>query len=263
MITRLLTGLVIGPIAIASIIFGTIPMILVVLLCTILAAQELLIMLSKNGHKPLMMPAYFLLTAIIGSTLVQETSFLWDTTAAKIIFLGALGFYGIELILKRPIFPKNDLAVTLRVVLLMGGTFSFLYLIRTLPGGIFLVLYCCMLTWIGDIAALLVGKKFGKHPLSLLLSPKKTIEGAIGSLIVSLLLSWACALAFGLDIRLFTLYGVLISILGLLGDLHESMMKRFFHVKDSSNLLPGHGGMYDRADSTLFVMPVMYYLFTL
>ncbi|BAZ43919.1 phosphatidate cytidylyltransferase [Chondrocystis sp. NIES-4102] len=125
----------------------------------------------------------------------------------------------------------------------------------------FLVMACI---WAADIGAYTMGKNFGRTRLSDI-SPKKTVEGAIfgviGSLIVAELGSWY----FQLPVWQISgiLLGTLIGITSLLGDLTESMMKRDAGVKDSGQLIPGHGGILDRTDSYVFTAPLVYYFFTL
>ena len=114
---------------------------------------------------------------------------------------------------------------------------------------ILLAIFVCI--WVNDTGAYLAGSTLGKHKLFPSVSPKKSWEGFIGGLIAStvaagLLLGWEQAY-----------YGVLISIIATWGDLFESMIKRSVGVKDSGNIIPGHGGILDRIDSLLFVLPFM------
>jgi phosphatidate cytidylyltransferase len=122
--------------------------------------------------------------------------------------------------------------------------------------------FCCI--WAADIGAYIVGKFFGKTPLSDI-SPKKTVEGAVFGIsasvgvgvIFSHALHWPSYLFTGISI------GLLIGVCGLLGDLTESMLKRDAGVKDSGKLIPGHGGILDRTDSYIFTVPLVYYFVTL
>jgi len=113
-----------------------------------------------------------------------------------------------------------------------------------------------LLTWSNDTGAYLVGSKWGKTKMLPDISPKKSWEGYIGGVIVTLLI----ALVISYFFREFTwvdwlVIGALVSIFGPLGDLIESMLKRSIHVKDSGSLLPGHGGFLDRFDAFIFMMP--------
>jgi phosphatidate cytidylyltransferase len=115
--------------------------------------------------------------------------------------------------------------------------------------------------WTGDTAALAVGKTFGKSLFAPVLSPKKTNEGAIGGLLGGLAAAAAMQhfLFPDLPLRHVAIASILIGIFGQLGDLAESMLKRAAEIKDSSQLIPGHGGVLDRMDSLLFALPVLYF----
>ncbi len=123
-----------------------------------------------------------------------------------------------------------------------------------------LLFFALALTWIGDSAAYYVGKQIGRHKLAPLISPKKSWEGAIASVAASVLFG---VLYLGRSMPQIpwwdvTAMAVIGNIAGQLGDLAESAMKRGAAVKDSGNILPGHGGMLDRVDSALFALPVIY-----
>lgn len=120
--------------------------------------------------------------------------------------------------------------------------------------------YGLLLNWIGDTCAYYVGKHFGRHPLAPHVSPKKTWEGAAASLAGSVIfgtiyLSLAIPAVRPLETALLS---IVVSIASQLGDLAESALKRGAGVKDSGGILPGHGGLLDRVDSTLFALPVVY-----
>jgi len=161
-------------------------------------------------------------------------------------------------------------ALTLGASLWLGWLISHFVLLRDLSpafglgiGTRWLVLMF-LVTWVNDSAAYFVGKAIGRHPCCPYLSPKKTWEGTIGGwlggVVTTLLLGyvlvdlpWAHGLALG----------VLVATVAPFGDLAKSMIKRQMGVKDFSALIPGHGGMFDRIDSLLFVAPVVYYYATL
>lgn len=136
--------------------------------------------------------------------------------------------------------------------------------IRALPQGLTVTVLAFACIWAADIGAYIFGKLFGKTRLTDI-SPKKTVEGAVcgvlGSILVATLgswyLGWAGAPLSGMAL------GLLIGIASLLGDLTESMMKRDAGVKDSGQLIPGHGGILDRTDSYVFIAPLVYYFVTL
>jgi phosphatidate cytidylyltransferase len=123
------------------------------------------------------------------------------------------------------------------------------------------VLFLLIVVWTNDIAALAIGKTLGKRLLAPLLSPKKTWEGAIGGLLTGIGIAAAIHFFLFPDLPMHSaiIASTLIGIFGQLGDLAESMLKRAAAIKDSSHLIPGHGGVLDRMDSLLFAIPVLYF----
>jgi phosphatidate cytidylyltransferase len=114
---------------------------------------------------------------------------------------------------------------------------------------------------VSDSAQYYCGRAFGKRALAPTISPKKTVEGAVGGLVFGTIATMLGGYyVFGSPVWLLALLGAAISLLGIVGDLFESLLKRSAGVKDSSNLIPGHGGVLDRIDSWLFAAPV-YYVF--
>jgi phosphatidate cytidylyltransferase len=122
------------------------------------------------------------------------------------------------------------------------------------------LMYGLMLNWVGDTGAYFVGRKFGKHKLAPRVSPKKSWEGSVASVLTSVLVGGAYLLYFVEGITIPHVVGITVAanVAGQLGDLAESAMKRGAGVKDSGAILPGHGGFLDRVDSTLFALPVIY-----
>lgn len=118
------------------------------------------------------------------------------------------------------------------------------------------LLLAVLVTWLTDTGAYLVGRSFGRRKLLPRVSPNKTVEGAVGGLIASAITALVCASAFGLGIgpAVAALVGIGLGIVGMLGDLAESMIKRHAGVKDSGTWIPGHGGVLDRIDALLFVL---------
>ncbi|MCK4632369.1 MAG: phosphatidate cytidylyltransferase [candidate division Zixibacteria bacterium] len=128
-----------------------------------------------------------------------------------------------------------------------------------------LLLFLFGLLWVGDTAAMGIGKWLGKHKLASAVSPNKTVEGFLGGLVGALLIGLLMSVWRLHDIPRVHLVSMAIccSVFGQLGDLVESMWKRSLGIKDSSPVIPGHGGVLDRFDSLLFAAPVMYYYVTI
>jgi len=146
-------------------------------------------------------------------------------------------------------------------VLFLSWTLSHLILLRLLPVGPWYMLFLCAVVWVGDSAAMYVGKSLGQHKLAPAISPGKTWEGAIGGIIGGVgtaVVSAGCWLPHLLLWQCIVL-GLCISLTAQLSDLAESMLKRYAGIKDSGGLIPGHGGMLDRIDSLLFAAPTLVY----
>ncbi len=152
---------------------------------------------------------------------------------------------------------------------LFGIFYLALFLYSALPvrydfgnkAGLHWTLILLAVIWTGDTVALVIGKTLGRSPFAPILSPKKTNEGAVAGLLGGIAIAAALQhfLFPDLLLRHVVVASVLLGIFGQLGDLAESMLKRAAEVKDSSHLIPGHGGILDRMDSLLFAFPVMYF----
>jgi phosphatidate cytidylyltransferase len=151
------------------------------------------------------------------------------------------------------------ISTTLFGLLYISWFFSFLIKIRYLPSGFGLYLTLLIITKLGDIGAYLVGMRFGRRPLTPHISPNKSVEGAIGGLLFSLLGALAVQPLLQISYLHTAALGVLLGVLGQLGDLSESLMKRDCRVKDSGAVIPGMGGFLDIIDSLLFTAPPFYF----
>jgi len=169
--------------------------------------------------------------------------------------------------------PLESVAVTIFGALYCGGTLAFGYALRHHPwvvgatAGMVLLLYPVVITWATDIGAYFFGRAFGRRKLMPSVSPGKTVAGAVGGVSAAVVVG---LLYNGLILRpnaqvalapwTAVAFAVLASIAAQVGDLAESLVKREAGVKDSSRLLPGHGGVLDRLDSLYFVLPISYLL---
>jgi phosphatidate cytidylyltransferase len=158
-----------------------------------------------------------------------------------------------------------DFGVSLAGILYIGWLGSYLISMRSMPDGGWWIMLTLPAVWIADSAAYFVGKRFGKHPLTKRVSPKKSWEGYLGgvfftTLLLPLLASFLSIFSPSITPIHGIILGLIISIIAPLGDLAESLFKRQFGIKDSSNILPGHGGILDRIDSWLWAVPIGYYL---
>jgi phosphatidate cytidylyltransferase len=153
-----------------------------------------------------------------------------------------------------------DAAATLFAPVYLGLPLGALAWVRAVSGREAVLLLIVVIV-ISDSAQYYTGRAFGRRPLSPTISPKKTTEGAIGGVVFgTLAMTLGGQYVFGSPVWVLAILGAAISLLGIVGDLFESLLKRSAGVKDSSNLIPGHGGVLDRIDSWLFAAPV-YYVF--
>jgi len=154
----------------------------------------------------------------------------------------------------------TDLLITLGGAFYLGMTLRFLALLRNREEGLWWLVVTAVSVWALDSGAYFVGRAIGSHKLWPRISPKKTWEGFFGGMIAGALAAALMAqfLLPGVSWLQGSLLGVIIGAVGPLGDLSESLFKRQAGVKDSSHLIPGHGGFFDRIDSFIFVAPVIY-----
>ncbi len=229
----------------------------VVIVVTLCVLYELIKMSAPTQLKTTFIPTAIPLVIMLGLAYFKPHLFkFWGIESMIILTLVVMAK---ELITKSLVFQHPLWLRNIRAIILLCITCPFLILIRDSQNGIVWTLYCLLIIAASDTFALFGGHLFGKNRLTSI-SPKKTIEGSLSGLIMSGLCS--TSFIWALPIHPITLFclGIIVSVFAQLGDLHESLTKRVYQVKDSSNLLPGHGGFYDRLDSYLMVLPVVYYL---
>ncbi len=225
---------------------------------TVLLAQwEFLGMFTEKSHL-----SHHTLVGFLGAFLLL-IAMQWPTVLsfplALLITLTGLLCYQVSM---APLEPRHlPMFIVLFGILYIGYTLGHFLWLRNQKDGTFLVLFVLLVTWAGDAAAYYTGKLWGSRPLAPRLSPNKTIEGFLGGLIVAPLIAWIGHMWFlpivtPLDCLIL---GLLFTVLGVVGDLSESALKRYAGVKDSCSLIPGHGGILDRIDSLLLSVPAFYY----
>jgi phosphatidate cytidylyltransferase len=175
----------------------------------------------------------FVVIAVLSATLAKPQPLAGSINRAALIVLGAL--YG-------------------------GGLITYLSRLRSLEHGLGLAMLAVLATWGSDTGAYFAGKAFGRHKLYPTISPAKTVEGALGGIVSAIVATFLVDRVFptGLSSTELTLAGVIAAVAGGIGDLAESMIKRAVGAKDSSRLIPGHGGVLDRFDGVLFAAPALY-----
>ncbi|MGQ9629651.1 MAG: phosphatidate cytidylyltransferase [bacterium] len=156
-------------------------------------------------------------------------------------------------------YTISNVGTTVFGTVYVGGLLSFALLLINSPSGRAYLFLTFLAAWIGDASAFFVGGGLGKHKLIPRISPNKTVEGAVGGLLASVITMAAAGAWVIPSLTDRILLGTIISIVGQIGDLAESLIKRDAGVKDSGGIIPGHGGVLDKLDSLLFTMPIVYY----
>jgi len=250
---RALVAVVGGPVLLALIVLGGAPFVSLVTLASAYGAYELGAALRRAGFAPFS-------AALIGFAaalplLAHVAPPEWQELAGALVVVATLTL-ALAYAQRRGL---ADWAVTLGGALLLGGLLRFVVLLRDRPNGLWWLLAVVLGTWVCDTAAYAVGRLAGRTPLAPWISPKKTREGFVGSLVMTPLALVGIALGaplVGLASPIGPLAalpcGIVLAAAATLGDLSESLIKRQCGIKDSGALLPGHGGLLDRMDSVLF-----------
>jgi phosphatidate cytidylyltransferase len=179
-----------------------------------------------------------------------------------IIFLSICLPFLIEILRRKPDSAFFNVSSVLLGIFYIGWLFGrHLILLRQMPDGRNLIFLLAGITWSGDIGAYLIGMFFGKHKIIPAISPGKSLEGYIAGIVLSCITALIISHFLLPEIWIvhIIILGIGLTIIGQIGDLAESMLKRSAKVKDSGKLMPGHGGILDRCDSMMFITPALYY----
>lgn len=278
-VLRVLTALVMIPVVVAFVWFDP-PALLAAAAAavTLVALAEFLDLGARIGLRPF---RKWTLISAAGLFYAQYAAGLVETHAlaggASIVRNAAVGVVSIEAVLLIFVFgaagiamgtrrPLHDILPAIAIgsagLLFVALPFSYFVRMSEIAGvGRQLVLFTLCLVWAGDMFAYFIGRSFGSLPMAPALSPKKTWEGALGNVVGSLLVAVFFSRWMQTDMLTMLLIAGLGNIAGQMGDLVESAYKRGAGVKDSSSLLPGHGGMLDRVDSLIFAAPVVWAMY--
>ncbi len=258
---RIIMAIIFIPIFIILIKWGGWPFLILIAAISLAGLFEFY-QLVRNKIRPLSLLGMVAGVALLLSTFYDQETFwpsLVITTAILMVFLRQMGR-------KEPGSAITNCGVTILGLLYVVGLLTYLISLRKLENGESLVLSVWFITWIGDSGAFAIGSRWGKHKLFPRISPNKTIEGAVGGVVSAVLASLIAYFALRAIFKSdpFPLchalpLGFALGIIGILGDLSESLLKRSVELKDSGGKVPGHGGILDTFDSLLFTAPVMYY----
>ncbi len=266
-LSRVITGTIISLISIAAIILGSIPLFVLLVIIITLCSREFVKILRYKGFHPSL--SIILFSAIVFATL---TFFHRFDMVPSMLTLTIMASFLTVLFRGRQPYIVNVATTTLGA-LYCGWLPCHILLIRQIgldrvaafqfapSEGLSFLMFVFLAVALTDIGAYYFGVRFGKHKLAEVISPKKTIEGAIGGAACAILVSILGIFYIDISLCQAIIGGVLITLSAQLGDLSESLIKRDAGVKDSSDILPGHGGMLDRFDGYIFAIPVAYYFF--
>jgi phosphatidate cytidylyltransferase len=278
---RVLFSLVAAPIALGAIWYGDWALAALLAVAAALAANEYFGIARAAGHEPFSLTGAAV-AGIVPLALHARRLGVWGGDFATIAVVLLLALFALSIWRRWPGGrPLGAVAVTAFGVAYTGVTLGYGYMLRYHPytvgraAGAALLALPLILTWTSDIGAYFVGRALGRRKLIPAVSPGKTVAGAVGALVLCMIVAWAYQrwvlvpaamlalrpLAPALAASGALLFGAIISVAAQLGDLAESLIKRESGVKDSSHLLPGHGGVLDRLDSLFFVLPVSYLVF--
>jgi phosphatidate cytidylyltransferase len=280
---RVVVGVIAAPLGVAIVFYGGAALAALLAILSALAAWEFFRIARASGLTPLEdvgIPLAGVVPLFVHARYLRLFELPLSGMALAVLVILAIALFVRGVNGK----PLGAAASTVFGVIYTGGMLSFAYAIRYHPyviesvrvplgrlavtaGGLLLLLPV-LLTWASDIGAFFVGRALGKRKLMPTVSPGKTVAGAVGGLAATVLVGWlyvrfvltpSTQLAFvrGGIVG----FSLLVSVAAQIGDLVESLLKREAGMKDSSHIIPGHGGVLDRFDSLLFVLPVAYVLF--
>jgi phosphatidate cytidylyltransferase len=207
-------------------------------------------------------PIYRRLAVVAGTAVTAAFAWHMSGPFALPAFTAAVA---VGAILTAPVWrgtiTSDATATTLLAVMYIGWLLGYAILLHASPHGDDLTLFLVGITWVGETTAYLVGSTIGRHKLAPVVSPRKTVEGAVAQVIASVLTAVALRawLLPSCGLHVAVAGGMLLGITGQVGDLAESAIKRSVGTKESGGLIPGHGGVLDRIDSLLFNLPAFYY----
>lgn len=254
---RIITGVVAALFFIPFVVYGKIPFTVLVYLMAIIGLYEIVRM---KGISIFSIPGFIsilTIAAILMPKSFEETIHQYTTYSKMEFIIITTILLLLYVVLKKNKFTFDDASFLILGALYVG--IGFYYFIETRNAGLEYIIFALIVVWATDSGAYFTGRKLGKNKLWPEISPNKTVEGFIGGIIIAVICTSIMQIVYPFDKSWLVIIGITIisSIFGQMGDLVESAIKRHYGVKDSGNILPGHGGILDRFDSLLFVLPLL------
>lgn len=255
---RIITGVVAAALFLPIVFYGGLPFVLLTYLLATIGLYELLRMKGLSIFSPYGFLSLLFLWVILFPAQYNEimADFYYSKTELGIAFILLLLTYTV---ITKNSFTFEDAAFTVLSAIYTG--IGFYFLMETREAGLVYVFYSLFIIWATDSGAYFIGKAMGKKKLWPEISPNKTVEGSIGGIVCAAVVAIMFAIFGDMNAGIVTIVGmtIVLSVFGQIGDLVQSAYKRHFNVKDSGTILPGHGGILDRFDSLLFVLPLLHF----
>ena len=253
---RVITAILAIAVLLPFVIYGRLPFALLVYVIATIGLLELLKMHKIAAYSVPALLSIVLLWIILSGAEIKHYAWL---SLTEIIMLGVLLLLSYTVLVKNK-FTFDDAGFVLLAVIYVGT--GFFYLIETREAHLSYVFFALFIIWATDTGAYFFGRAFGKKKLWPKISPNKTVEGALGGILLAIIVAVIFQFVSPLPSSMLVVIGatILASVFGQIGDLVESAFKRHYGVKDSGNILPGHGGILDRFDSLLFVLPLLHFI---
>ena len=254
--TRLISGIVLVIIALATIISGSWILFFTLLAVSLIGMRELYKVMKVSDEHVTVLELVGYLGAVLYYIAMKADFGNYGTMAIIISMILILFVY----VFGYPKYHAEQVMAAFFGVVYVAVMLSFIYLTRSLPDGKFLVWLIFLCSWGCDTCAYCMGMLIGKHKMAPVLSPKKSIEGAVGGVAGAALLGVIYAAATQGKMAEYALICAVGALISMVGDLAASAIKRNQNIKDYGKLIPGRGGILDRFDSVIITAPVIYYL---
>ena len=254
--TRLISGIVLVIIALATIISGSWILFFTLLAVSLIGMRELYKVMKVSDEHVTVLELVGYFGAVLYYIAMKADFGNYGTMAIIISMILILFVY----VFGYPKYHAEQVMAAFFGVVYVAVMLSFIYLTRSLPDGKFLVWLIFLCSWGCDTCAYCVGMLIGRHKMAPVLSPKKSIEGAVGGVAGAALLGVIYAAATQGKMAEYALICAVGALISMVGDLAASAIKRNQNIKDYGKLIPGHGGILDRFDSVIITAPVIYYL---
>jgi len=252
---RIITGVVAAALFLPIVSYGGLPFVLLTYFLATIGLYELLKMrklriISVHG----MLSILFLWVILFPKQYDHVlATFHYSKIELGILFVLLLLTYTV---ITKNLFTFEDVGFSILSAIYVG--IGFYFFMETREAGLVYIFYSLFMIWATDSGAYFIGKAVGKRKLWPEISPNKTVEGSLGGVICAVIVAVLFVLFSEINTSIIFIT-IVLSVFGQIGDLVESAFKRHFNVKDSGNILPGHGGILDRFDSLLFVWPILHF----